>query len=219
MLVNSVGGGHYMPFMHLDLQKARSLFEVNVWSFLEVTQAFLPLLLKAADPAKGGEKAVIVNNTSISSVLRTPYHSAYSASKAAMAAFNDIQRIELSPLGINVVDLKTGSTKSNFQENKTNTLELPEDSPYQAIKDEVLNVITGEATEGYAENQEMWAKHVVSDLLNDPDNPPAQIWRGGAAGTVKTGSTVDALIPAQMGDREFQRLGGLDKLAERLAGR
>ena len=31
MLVNSVGRGHYQPFMHLDLQKARELFDVNVW--------------------------------------------------------------------------------------------------------------------------------------------------------------------------------------------
>lgn len=216
MLINSVGGGHYMPFYHLDISKAKALFEVNVWGFVLVTQAFLPLLLAVATPGTKGRKSVIVNNTSISSVLRTPYHSAYGASKAAMAAFNEAQRIELSPFGIRVVDLKTGSTESNFQENKSSTPELPADSPYQPIKDDVMRVIEGDATEAYAEDQAKWAEHVVDDLLKNPDDPPVQIWRGGAAGSIQLLSKVDELIPASRGDAGFQQLGGLDKLAKML---
>ena len=217
MLINSVGGGHYMPFLHLDLQKAKQLFDVNVWGFVAVTQAFLPLLMKSASPAKDGRKSIIVNNTSISSVLRTPYHSAYSASKAAMAAFNDAQRVELAPFGIRVVDLKTGSLESNFGENKSNEFNLPADSPYQPVKDEVMKVITGEATEAYAGNREKWAEGVVADLLKHPHDPPAQIWRGGAAGTVRASNALDAIIPSHAGDSQFQKLGGLDKLGSTLA--
>lgn len=212
ILVNNAGGGHYQPFLHLDLNAARNLFETNVWSYLAVTQAFLPLLMKNAEPSSKGKHSLIINNTSISSVLRTPYHSAYGASKAAMAAFNDAQRIELSPFGIRVVDLKTGSLSSNFKDNKTNPFELPADSPYQPIKDEVLKVITGDVTESYAEDQTDWAKDVVSDLMKDIDNPPAQIWRGGSAGTIRGSSALDALIPGDAGDSQFQKLGGLDKL-------
>ncbi|KAK5088205.1 hypothetical protein LTR05_002422 [Lithohypha guttulata] len=219
IVVNNAGGGHYMPFLHLDLNDARDLFETNVWSYLAVTQAFLPLLMKNAQPTPTGKKSLIVNNTSISSVLRTPYHSAYGASKAAMAAFNDAQRIELSPFGIRVVDLKTGSLSSNFKENKTNPFELPADSPYQPIKDEVLNVITGNVTESYAENQTSWAKNVVADLLKDPNNPPANIWRGGSAGTVKLSNSLDNVTSADTGDSQFQKLGGLEKLEKILAER
>jgi 1-acylglycerone phosphate reductase len=214
MLINSVGGGHYQPFLHLDIDKAKQLFDVNVWGFVATTQAFLPLLLAAAEPGKKGRKSVVVNNTSISSVLRTPYHSAYSASKAAMAMFNDIQRIELSPLGINVVDLKTGSLESNFGENKSNPYELPEDSPYQPIKDEVLKVITGETTEAYAEDRDAWAKNVVKDLMKYPDNPPPQIWRGGMAGTISGTSKLDSILPDYLTDGSYQGLGGLDKLGK-----
>ncbi|KAF1929457.1 NAD(P)-binding protein [Didymella exigua CBS 183.55] len=103
VLINSVGGGHYQPLLHLDIDKAKQLFDVNVWGFVATTQAFLPLLLANAEPGKKGRKSVVVNNTSISSVLRTPYHSAYPASKVAMAMFNDIQRVELEPLVIKVV--------------------------------------------------------------------------------------------------------------------
>lgn len=140
MLINTVGGGHYEPFLHLDIAKAKALFDVNVWGYVSVTQAFLPLLLATAEC---GRSAVVVNNTSISSVLRTPFHSAYSTSKAAMAMFNDIQRIELAPLGVKVVDLKTGSLRSRFQENKSNVYELPGDSPYQLTRDDVLKVVRG----------------------------------------------------------------------------
>jgi NAD(P)-dependent dehydrogenase (short-subunit alcohol dehydrogenase family) len=216
ILINSVGGGHYQPFLHLDIEKAKQLFDVNVWGFVATTQAFLPLLLANAEPGKRGRKSVVVNNTSISSVLRTPYHSAYSASKAAMAMFNDIQRIELEPLGIKVVDLKTGSLESNFGENKSNPYELPEDSPYQPIKDEVMKVITGETTEAYAKDRKAWAKNVVKDLMKNPDNPPSEIWRGGAAGTVQMSSKIDSILPDYLTDGSFQGLGGLDKLGKLL---
>jgi 1-acylglycerone phosphate reductase len=216
MLINSVGGGHYQPFLHLDIEKAKQLFDVNVWGFVATTQAFLPLLLANAEPGKKGRKSVVVNNTSISSVLRTPYHSAYSASKAAMAMFNDIQRIELEPLGIKVVDLKTGSLESNFGENKTNPYELPEDSPYQPIKAEVMKVITGETTEAYAEDRKAWAKNVVKDLMKNFDSPPTEIWRGGAAGTIQVSSRMDSILPDYLSDGSFQGIGGLDKLGKML---
>ncbi|KAG9205250.1 hypothetical protein G6514_008827 [Epicoccum nigrum] len=216
MLINSVGGGHYQPFLHLDIEKAKQLFDVNVWGFVATTQAFLPLLLANAEPGKKGRKSVVVNNTSISSVLRTPYHSAYSASKAAMTMFNDIQRIELEPLGIKVVDLKTGSLESSFGENKTNPYELPEDSPYQPIKDEVMKVITGETTEEYAEDRKAWAKNVVKDLMKNFDSPPTEIWRGGAAGTIQVSSKMDSILPDYLSDGSFQGLGGLDKLGRML---
>lgn len=217
MLINSVGGGHYMPFYHLDLSKAKALFEINVWGFVGVTQACLPLLMASASPGPRGRKSIIVNNTSISSVLRTPYHSVYGASKAAMAAFNDAQRIELAPFGVRVVDLKTGSLESNFQANKNSIPELPADSPYRPIKDEVLRVISGDATEAYAEDKDVWAKNVVRDLLKQPDDPPAQIWRGGMAGTIRLSSRLDDVLPASTGDSQFQGLGGLDKLTSILA--
>lgn len=217
ILINSVGGGHYMPFYHLDLAKAKALFDVNVWGFVAVTQAFLPLLMKSASPKVDGQKAIIVNNTSISSVLRTPFHSVYGASKAAMAAFNDAQRIELEPFGIRVVDLKTGSLESNFQENKSSVEHLPDDSPYQPIKDEVLRVVSGEKTEAYAGDRDEWARSVVLDLSKNPNNPPAQVWRGGMAGTIQVSSGLENVIPAGAGDGEFQKLGGLDKLSKILS--
>ncbi|KAF2825657.1 NAD(P)-binding protein [Ophiobolus disseminans] len=183
ILINSVGGGHYMPFLDFNIDDARKLFKMNVFSFLEVTQAFMPLLMKGKSPASNGSKGLLVNQTSISSLLRTPYHSTYSASKSAMAMFNDTQRIELAPFGIRVIDLKTGSVESNFGPNRTNAPHIPDNSLYQPIKDKIEFVIQGTFTESYAEERMPWAKHVVDDLLTD--DPPHQIWRGGHVGAWK----------------------------------
>jgi 1-acylglycerone phosphate reductase len=210
ILINSVGGGHYMPFLDLNIDDARKLFEINVFSFLEVTQAFMPLLMNGKSPRPTGKKGLLVNQTSISSVLRTPYHSAYSASKAAMAMFNDTQRIELEPFGIRVIDLKTGSVESNFGLNRTNAPHIPENSLYQPIKDKVEFVIQGTFTESYAEERMPWAKHVVGDLLQD--NPPHQIWRGGKAGSMYYADRT--LLSTSIGDSEFQKPGGLDTLRD-----
>lgn len=210
MLINSVGGGHYMPFLDLNIDDARKLFEINVFSFLEVTQAFMPLLMKGKSPGPRGSKGLLVNQTSISSVLRTPYHSAYSASKAAMAMFNDTQRIELEPFGIRVIDLKTGSVESDFGPNRTNAPHIPENSLYQPIKDKVEFVIQGTFTESYAEERMPWAKHVADDLLQD--DPPHQIWRGGKAGSMYYADRT--LLSTSIGDSQFQASGGLDVLRD-----
>jgi hypothetical protein len=58
---------------------------------------------------------------------------------------------------------------------------------------------------------------VVKNLLKDEKNPPSQIWRGGAAGTVKLSNTLDGMNSADSGDSSFMKLGGLDKLEKILA--
>ncbi|KAF2031219.1 putative short-chain dehydrogenases/reductase [Setomelanomma holmii] len=215
ILINSVGGGHYMPFLDLNISDARKLFEINVFSYLDVTQAFMPLLMHNKSILPGAPKGLLVNQTSISSVLRTPFHSAYSASKAAMAMFSDTQRIELEPFGVRVIDLKTGSVESNFGPNRTNTPHIPENSLYKPIKEKVEKVIQGTVTESYAEDRMVWANSVADDLLQD--SPPQQIWRGGKAGTIYYADRT--VLASGIGDGEFQKLGGLDELKETMKER
>lgn len=105
ILVKSAGSLYAMPFSDISIPTAKELFDLNFWSYLAVTQAFLPLLPKS--------KGMTVNQTSGASVVPVPFQSAYNASKAMMAMFSDTQRLELEPFGVTVVDLKTGMTKSN----------------------------------------------------------------------------------------------------------
>ena len=66
MLINNPGRGYSMPLSDASLNESRQFFELNVCSVLAVARAFLPILLKA------NHGAMIVNNTSISSVVPNP---------------------------------------------------------------------------------------------------------------------------------------------------
>lgn len=90
ILVNNAGGGYNMPVADIELDKARQLCELNVRSYIAVTEAFLPLLLRG--------KGMIVNQTFVASVISTPHSSVYDASKAAAAMFSEHMRMELVPL-------------------------------------------------------------------------------------------------------------------------
>ncbi|KAL1301597.1 hypothetical protein AAFC00_005827 [Neodothiora populina] len=165
ILVNNAGAAYFMPISDISLDEAKKLFDLNVWSFLAMYQAFLPLLLKS--------KGIIVNHTSIASVVTIPFQSVYHASKAAMAMFSDSQRLELKPFGVRVVDLKSGAVISNIMENQAATAyPLPKNSIYAPYADKID--ITGKRTMDNAMPADKWANQVVRNLLKE--SPPSTIW-------------------------------------------
>ena len=202
ILINNAGGGYNMPVSDIEIPKAKELFDLNVWSYITVTQAFLPLIIKA--------KGLIVNQTSISSVEPTPFSSVYHASKAAAAAFSDHQRIELKPFGVRVVDLKTGCVATNFHSNRLGDSRIPEGSIYEPMREEANQALAG-AHFNQREELEVWASNVADDLLMT--DPPARIWRGKLAWSVWFRTTFGS---ATWFDKENSKMVGLDKLASRL---
>ncbi|KAJ5837055.1 Short-chain dehydrogenase/reductase SDR [Penicillium robsamsonii] len=202
ILVNNAGGGYGMPVSDIPISEAKKIFDLNVWSPLAVTQAFLPLLLKS--------KGMIVNHTSCASFCPGPFQSVYNASKAAFASFSDAERLELKPFGIRVVDLKTGVVESNFQKNqrKEDTASLPAGSIYEKAKGVVERTIRGTIVEGAGMSSQQWAKLVVMDLLN---SSAPNVWRGNQAWLVRFGS----MLPFGTLDSMFRNMAGLDEV-ERL---
>lgn len=202
MLINNAGGGYNMPVADIEISKAKELFDLNVWSYITITQAFLPLILKA--------KGMIVNNTSISSVEPTPFSSVYHASKAAAAMFSDHQRIELKPFGVRVVDLKTGCVHTNFHSNRSDDSRLPKGSIYEPMREEADKAIAA-AHFSNREALDEWSSNVADDLLMT--DPPARIWRGKEAWIVWFRSTFGTTT---WFDNTYSKMVGLDKLAVRL---
>lgn len=47
ILVNNAGGAMFGPLVHASIEEAKTLYNVNVWGVLAVTQAFAPLLVDA----------------------------------------------------------------------------------------------------------------------------------------------------------------------------
>ncbi|KAJ5586883.1 Short-chain dehydrogenase/reductase SDR [Penicillium hispanicum] len=172
ILVNNAGAEYFMPISDVDIPDAKKLFDLNVWSYIEMTQACLPLLLKSS---YGG---MVVNQTSVGSVVVLPLQGIYTASKAAMAMakVSDILRLELGALGVTVVDLKTGFVRSNLVQNHTNahSLELPTDSIYGPAREMAEKALNPTGFGGGMPTMD-WATAVVGDLLK---KPPMSIWRG-----------------------------------------
>lgn len=197
ILVNNAGALYSMPVSDLSIPKAKELFDLNVWSYIAMTQAFLPLLLKS--------KGMIVNQTSTASVITIPFQSTYNASKAAMVMFSDTMRLELAPFGIQVVDLKTSGVQSNGFKNHQEAMHpaLPKDSIYESARDTVEKTLRGEFFSPKVTAEE-WATQVVRDLLRK--NPPPNIWRGTQAGLIRAFT----FLPFGWLDGMMKKMTGMD---------
>jgi NAD(P)-dependent dehydrogenase (short-subunit alcohol dehydrogenase family) len=126
-LVNNAGivVGGMLEFLPLDA--LRRQLEVNVIGHIAVTQAFLPSLRKA-----GGR---IVNISSLSGLISSPFTGAYSASKFAMEALADALRMELLPWRIHVSTVEPGFIQTPIVPKSLAAVEeLREQLPAEAIQ-------------------------------------------------------------------------------------
>ncbi|KAF4852737.1 Short-chain dehydrogenase cctT [Colletotrichum siamense] len=210
MLVNNAAGSYTMPIADASLDAAKEMFNVNVWSQVAVTQAFLPLLLKsAAATSEDGHLAqvMIVNHTSVGSVTAIPFQGIYNSSKAAFASLSDTMRLELAPFGIHVVELKTAGVKTNLiSNNKFNTTgeRLPEGSIYEPARDIVERAMSQDELRVRGISPGQWASEVSSALL--AKDPPRVIWRGESALL----SRVASMLPAGLFEGMLKKMTKLD---------
>ncbi|KAE8442472.1 hypothetical protein EG329_003315 [Mollisiaceae sp. DMI_Dod_QoI] len=207
VLVNNAGAQYNMPISDLSIPEAKKIFDLNVWSCISTIQAFIPLLMNAKDGA------MVVNHTSVGSIAGLPFQAAYNASKAALAMFSGILRLELEGFNIKVVDLKTGGVQSNILANLIHT-ELPSNSIYAAARDEAEKMLSGEklkSLKGTYVDADVWAKGVVKDLTKS--KPPYQIWRGGSAWLAWLGT----FLPVGLFDGELKRVTGLDSVIRKIS--
>ncbi|OOF91357.1 hypothetical protein ASPCADRAFT_400128 [Aspergillus carbonarius ITEM 5010] len=167
ILVNNAGATLHMPISDLSLPAARDLFDLNVWSYVAMTQACLPLLLKSAS---GG---MVVNQTSLAMITVLPLQGVYSASKAAVSVVSETMRLELGVLGVKVVELRTGLVKSNLTsgENARGGPRLPVGSVYEGARELVERAMRQEEFHGKGMDRDEWARKVVGDLLGRKTTP------------------------------------------------
>lgn len=100
-LINNAGIAVGGPLEFLPLADIRQQLEVNVVGQIAVTQAFLPLLRQG--------RGRVINMSSISGRIATPFLGPYAASKFALEALTDALRLELQPWGIEVISIQPGA--------------------------------------------------------------------------------------------------------------
>lgn len=117
-LVNNAGIAVSGPVETLAETEYRRQFEVNVFGLIAVCQECLPLLHIAQEriPSPLGKvregTSRIVNVSSVSGYLTSPFTTVYSASKFAVEALTDGLRRELLPHGIDVISVAPGPVKT-----------------------------------------------------------------------------------------------------------
>ncbi len=107
-LVNNAGFGQPGALEDLSREMLRRQFEVNVFGLQELTNLLLPAMLRA----KAGR---IVHISSVLGNVTIPLVGAYCASKHAVGALADAQRVELRRTGVGLCIVEPGPIKSEFR--------------------------------------------------------------------------------------------------------
>ncbi|KAF2172565.1 hypothetical protein M409DRAFT_17797 [Zasmidium cellare ATCC 36951] len=205
MLINNAGAGYSMPLLDVDLSKTRHIFELNVFSLITVTRAFVPLLRKSKS---GG---IIVNNTACSSLpcAALPFAGSYNASKAGAASLTEVLRLELAPFGIRVINLMTGAVKSTFHENAPH-VSLPKDSLYNPAKERIERTMSGADAADAGDDPAKWAEKVAAKLGRKKVSH--WVWQG--KWTLTT--WVLSFLPLGVMDGAVKGMTGIDVLEEKI---
>ena len=107
VLINNAGFGMYGSVEETTIDDARYQFEVNLFGMARLTQLLVPAMRK-----KGVGK--IVNLSSMGGKIYTPLGAWYHATKHAVEGWSDCLRIQLAPLGIDVVIIEPGIIATEF---------------------------------------------------------------------------------------------------------
>lgn len=106
-LVNNAGFGEVGPLETMPLERARAIFEVNVFGLMGLTQLLLPAMRERG-------RGRIVNVSSIAGRWVSPGSGWYGASKHALEAISDGLRLELHNFGLQVVLIEPGLIATEF---------------------------------------------------------------------------------------------------------
>jgi NAD(P)-dependent dehydrogenase (short-subunit alcohol dehydrogenase family) len=107
VLVNNAGYGSFGAVEDVPLDEARRQFEVNVFGAARLCQLVLPQLR-----AQGCGR--IINVSSVGARMYQPLAGWYHSTKYALEGLTDCLRVELRPLGIDVVLIRPGGIATEF---------------------------------------------------------------------------------------------------------
>lgn len=171
-----------MPTLDFVIDTAKSMYDINVWGMICVTQVFTPFVIAA--------KGTMINTSSQRSLIANGWKGIYTGSKVAVTAISDTLRLELAPFGVKVVTVVTGAVRTNILSIGVNFV-IPANSMFKSIEKEIAARAWGEDGTPRMETA-VYAEKVVADSLGGANR---QIWRGSHASIVRFTSN---LFPASI---------------------
>ncbi|MBB3731936.1 oxidoreductase [Nonomuraea dietziae] len=140
VLVNNAGAGLHGAIEDVPVERARRLFDVNLFAVARLTQLVLPHMRQRGS-------GLIVNVSSIAGEISLPLVAWYHASKHALETFSDSLRQETRPFGIDVVVIQPGLIRTEFEQGAARELrELSGDGAYAALAESMARRAESPAT-------------------------------------------------------------------------
>ncbi|KAL4816908.1 hypothetical protein BDW67DRAFT_175178 [Aspergillus spinulosporus] len=196
ILINNAGVGYTIPLLDAQIDKAKEVYETNVWGALRMVQGFADLLI-----ARRGR---VVNLSSVGAVVNTPWIGIYSSSKSAVTQLSETLRLELSPFNVSVVCVMLGTVATSFHANEPQVV-LPASSWYAAIKVTISRWASGEAGPKGGSVDDA-ARLILQDVLG---TGAGLAWKGPNSGVVRF---VSRWCPGWLLDKMMSNGQGLDEL-------
>ncbi|KAG7452387.1 oxidoreductase [Guyanagaster necrorhizus] len=171
IVVNNAATPAIGPLIDQSMEIIKRTYNTNTFSVIRMCKTVIPIMAKR-------HSGLIVNIGSIVGEIPTPWHGAYSSSKAAVQNISEVLSMECRPLGINVMHVAPGSVTSNFSRNQEKWFSLPENTLYATFLPNIMERMYASQTKSSMSNEE-FAKHIVDKALAKP--PPSYISVGGNA--------------------------------------
>ncbi|TFK56710.1 oxidoreductase [Heliocybe sulcata] len=171
ILVNNAGHSCIGPIAEIQMDRAMTTFDVNVFGALRTSKAVFPHMASR-------KSGLIINIGSFSGHIPSPWSGIYCATKAALHSITENLQMECKPFNIDVMLVAPASVKSNFSSNESQVFALPEDSLYKGYLDLMIQrmwVSQGQDTMP----TEKFANIVVNKALSK--RPPTYLSLGGGA--------------------------------------
>ena len=121
-VVNNAGIALGGPLMELPMEELRKQFEINFFSMHRVNQIVFPYILR-----QKGRYIIISSNAG---KFAAPFIGPYSSSKYATEGYVDSLRRELMLLGVKVVKIKPGRTKTSIWDKGKHLIPLYENGAF-----------------------------------------------------------------------------------------
>lgn len=118
VLINNAGIGGYEKWENLPEDELRTMFEINFFAPVRLTNMLLPMLRE--------REGAIINIASIAAKLYVPCMGAYCASKAALNLYSDSLRAELISSNIHVLKVMPGRINTGFSSRAVGSMNPPE---------------------------------------------------------------------------------------------
>jgi short-subunit dehydrogenase len=160
ILINNAGFGIAGAVEDTTVEEAKSQFETNFFGVHRMIRHVMPVM-------RTQKRGMIINISSVGSLITIPYQSMYCASKRAVEALTEALRIEAKQFGVTAVLVEPGDTKTGFTDRRKFIAAL-ESSVYAENCKKAVSTMENDEING--ENPEAVA-HVILSILKKRKPP------------------------------------------------